>query len=92
MDIQRLQRLQMIQRSLYQEKIPICVVYVVESEKKIYHIVGLDKSPTQETLTELWDGLQQSTDWNSIKDVINELKVDVVKTQDLLEAYSNYNL
>lgn len=82
----------MIQQSLYQEKIPFCVVYLVEDEKKIYHIAGLEKSPTPETLNELWDGLQGSTDWEEIKEVLTKLKVDVVKTQDLAISYKEYKL
>ena len=85
-------RMEAIQKSLYQEKIPYCVVYLIEEEKKIYHIAGLEKAPTPEMLNELWDGLPGSTDWEEIQKVLPKLKVDVVKTQDLTQAYNEYNL
>jgi len=85
-------RLQMIQQSLTQERIPICVVYVLEREKKIYHIAGVDKPPSQELLNDVELGLRRSVDWELIKPVLSELKVDIVKTDILAETYKEYIL
>jgi len=67
------------------------VVFFSEEEKKIYHICGYESKPNLEDLGQLYKELRTDDDFYIPEDVLNNLDVDLLRTEKIEDRYSGYD-